>query len=283
MGRKNVAIGVIAFAGVAFSSLLAVVAQPSLNVRVNRWLEVKQTAGQVTYNNRATLSRAARIGDLLTAVGDSIITGNQSMAVLAVDTGIGVLNVAENTHIVVQELSLAPDNGRITRLQITQGQARLKVRPFTNRGSRLEIRTPASLSGVRGTDFGVAIQPNGKTGLAVLSGGVSSSAQGQTRSLNSGFQNFTIPGEPPSRPTPITNNTNLQYTVERVIEGGVRQFRVVGQVDPVNYVEVDGVPVTSDRNGRFTTNLQVWATVMAVHVLVKTPLGQEQIHLITVR
>lgn len=282
MGKKALIGGGLVLTSIALGGFLTGIAQPPLNVRVDRWLEVKQVKGQVTYN-RVTLNRPAKVGDLLTAIGDALITGNQSTALLFVDTGIGVVDVSENTRLIVQELSVAPDNGRITRLQITQGQARLKVRPFTHRGSQLEIRTPASSSGVRGTDFGVAIQPNGKTGLAVLAGGVESRARGQTRSVDGGFQNFTIPGEPPSIPTPLKNNTGLQYVVDRVIEGTSRKFRVRGQVDPVNYVEVNNVPVSTDRAGRFTSDLQEWSTIMAVQVLVRTPLGQEQTHVITIR
>lgn len=254
-------------------------AQPHFNVRVQRWLELKQIAGQVTYIQGIT-SRPARIGDLLQTVGDAIATGKRSTATLFVDTGVGVINVSENTKLLVQKLAFAADNGRITRLKVTQGQARLKVRPFTHQGSQLEIETPASLSGVRGTEFGITVQPNGKTGLAVRSGAVSSSAQGQTRSVNGGFQNFTIPGEAPSVPMPLKDDPGLTYTIDRVIEAGQRKFRIVGQVDPVNSVMVEDTPQVTDRDGRFTTRLL--ATPSAIEVTVITPLGTQKSHIVLI-
>lgn len=257
-------------------------AQQSLSVRVNRWLQVSKVSGQVTYSQRSA-SRRAQIGDFLRTVGDGVATGQKSEAVLTVDTGIGIVDVSESTKLTVQELSFAPDNGRITRLRVTQGQARLRVRPFTHKGSRLEIITPASLSGVRGTDFGVAVQPNGKTGLAVLNGNVRSAAKSQSQSVSGGFQNFTIPGEVPSPPVPLTNNTDLNYKIERMIQGVSRKVRLIGQVDPVNNVVVDGTPQVTDRNGRFVTELRDIPNSFAVQVIVITPLGAEKSHIVTIR
>lgn len=247
-------------------------AQPSLRVRVNRWLELRDIKGIVNLQ-RGNQSQRAKNGDRLQAAGDGITTAKNASVNLLVDTGIGLINVSEDTVLRVQELDIAPDNGRITRLQVTKGQARLKVRKFTHQGSRLEIRTPASLSGVRGTEFGVAIQPNGKTGLAVLEGRIASAAQGRSVPVDRGFQNFTIPGEAPSTPVPLKNDTRLQHRFEMVIEGNVRRVRLIGQVDPVNSVKVEGVPQVTDRNGRFRTDLRPLTSFLRLRVEVITPLG----------
>jgi hypothetical protein len=73
-------------------------------------------------------------------------------------------------------MSIAPNNGRITRLLVPRGQVRLQLRPFTNPGSRMEIETPAGTSGVRGTEFGLNVQPDGKMAIATLEGSVATSA-----------------------------------------------------------------------------------------------------------
>lgn len=149
----------------------------SLTVRVQRWLAVRQISGSVTYFSAET-SRAARRGDRLQAVGDGLSTGEDAAAVLEVDTQIGTVEVAETTKLTVQALDISPSDGRITRLRIDQGQARLKIRPFTNIDSRLEIETPAGISGVRGTEFGLNVSPSGKMGVATLEGSVVTEAQG---------------------------------------------------------------------------------------------------------
>jgi len=270
---RIVALSLVATSAVLFA-LSVTHAQQSFPVRVDRGLQIRSLTGQVS-RIQGVGSRLARVGDFLTAVGEGVVTQKSSGAVLFVDTGIGVVDVSESTNLVIQELAFAPDNGRITRLFVSQGQARLRVRRFTHRGSKIEIRTPVSLSGVRGTEFGVAVQPNGKTGLAVLDGQVESAAQGRSLAVNQGFQNFTMPGEPPSQPVPLRDDTRLGYSFQRVIQGGIRKVRLAGQVDPVNAVFVNQVPQVTDRTGRFITDLELFPPPL-FQVRVRTPLGKEQ-------
>ncbi|MBD2021595.1 FecR domain-containing protein [Leptolyngbya sp. FACHB-36] len=263
-------------------SMTHVGAQQTLRVRVNRAIAIQQVAGTVTCTLQR-VTRSAQVGDRLQTVGDSIATGKNSTATLAVDTGIGFINVAENTQVRVRQLEYTPDNGRITRLQVTQGQVRLRVRRLTNPGSTLEIQTPAGISGVRGTEFGLGVQPNGKTGLAVLQGGVQNAAQGRAVAVNGGFQNFTIPGEPPSTPVPLREDTRLKHQFRQVIEGGVRKIQLVGQVDPVNLVLVEGNPQVTDRRGQFRTELRPVPSYLRLRVTVITPLGKQQVYDLALR
>lgn len=248
-------------------------AQQSLQVRVDRWLEVRQVTNNVTFAHNST-RRAARVGDRLQAVGDSIVTGKKSSAILFVDIGVGAIEVAEQTTLNIRTLDIAPDNGRITRLEVPIGNVRLRVRRFTHKGSELEIQTPVGLSGVRGTVFGLAVQPNGKTGLAVTQGVVKSTAQGRDANVIEGFQNFTLPGEAPSTPIKRTNGTSLQYEFEKIIEKSIRRVRLLGRVDPVNLVTVDGIPQVTDRNGRFKTDLWLVPSYLNIQVVITTPLGK---------
>ena len=248
-------------------------AQQSLQVRVDRWLEVRQITNDVTFE-RGAMRRAAVVGDRLQAVGDRIITGNNSTATLFVDTGVGAVEVGEKTILRVRQLDVATDNGRITRLEVPTGNVRLRVRPFTNKGSQFEIQTPVGVSGVRGTEFGVAVQPNGKTGLAVLEGRVVTAAQNHAVGVAQGLQNFTMPREVPSTPVKLTNDTSLRYDFEMMVERGVRLARLRGQVDPVNSVTVDGVPQVTDRQGVFQSNLRSVPSYLRMQVIVTTPLGR---------
>lgn len=251
-------------------------AQRSLSVRIDRWLALRQLSGSVLYH-QGTTSRNASVGDRLQAVGHGLSTGSGASATLEVDTGVGFVDVSENARLEVQELAIASDNGRITRLRVDRGQVRLRVRPFTHQGSELEIYTPAGVSGVRGTEFGVNVHSDGKMGVATLSGSVYTLAQGNQIIVPGGFQNLTIPGEPPSEPIPLRDNTELTYRIIRSIEGGQRRARFVGQVDAVNSVMVNGEPQVTDRDGRFTIPLPL-RYVVQIEVIVITPLGRQQVH-----
>ncbi|PSB33622.1 FecR family protein [Stenomitos frigidus] len=278
MKRQAALLGTVILA-VVLSFFVAVysLAQQSFQVRVDRWLEVKQVTNEVTLAGAAT-RRSAQVGDRLQAVGDSITTGKKSSAILFVDTGVGVVEVAEQTTLLIRRLDIASDNGRITHLEVPTGNARLRVRPFTHKGSELEIQTPVGLSGVRGTVFGVAVQPNGKTGLVVSQGAVNSAAQGQSVNVAGGFQNFTMPGEAPSTPVALTDDTSLQYEFEKVIESSVRKVRLLGKVDPVNSVTIDGVPQVTDRTGRFRADSRLVPSYLRIQVVVTTPLGKQETH-----
>jgi hypothetical protein len=246
----------------------------SINVRVNRWILVQQVSGNVSYNHYNT-SRPARVGDRLQEVGDSITTDHNASATLLIDTGIGTINVLEQSKLQIQELKTTPDDARITRLDLLQGQVRLKLRTFTNRGSKLEIRTPAGLSGVRGTEFGLNVQPSGKMAIATLKGAVATSAAGINVPVRAGYQNFTIPGESPTNPVPLRNDPGLEYRLDRIVEGGIRKVRLIGRVDPVNVVLIDGKPQSTDRNGLFSA-LYLAPSFLKLNVVVTTPLGKTQ-------
>ncbi|MGG6296487.1 FecR family protein [Leptolyngbya sp. AN02str] len=267
----------LAWAVLAFWAVTAFTSAVSqvVPVRVNRWIEVRQISGTVNFFQGGS-SRAARVGDRLQTVGDGIATAPGATAILAVDTGIGFVNVTENTRVQVQALAYAPDDGRITRLFVSQGQVRLQIRQFTNPGSELEIQTPAGTSAVRGTEFGVAVQQSGKTGVATLEGSVETAAQGEIVPVSAGFQNFTIPGEPPSPAVPLRDDTSLQRRIDRIIVNGRRQVRLVGQVDPVNTVLVEGRPQTTTRDGEFTLLFSPQRGQQSPRISVITPLGRRQ-------
>lgn len=243
-----------------------------LQIRTSRWLEVRQVVGSVLYQQGAR-SAPARVGGRLQSVGEGIITGAASRSVLGVDNGIGFIDVAENTDLRVRQLQQLPDGGHVTRLSVSRGQANLRVRRFTHPSSELEIETPAGWSGVRGTEFGVAVQPDGKTGVATLSGQVIASAQGQNVAVNAGFQSLVIPGEPPSPPVRFSRDARLHLNTLAALEDG--NARIVGEIDPVNLLVIEGVPQTTNRIGRFAVTVPFPPTRLILAVVI-TPLGNRQ-------
>lgn len=248
--------------------------QRNVPVRVDRYLSLQSLSGDVLVEKQGN-SRPAQSGDRLQTTGDGVMTRQDSSARLAVDTGIGFVNVSENTRMQIKKIEVAPDNGRITHLEVPQGQIRLELRSFTHEGSELEIHTPAGVGSVRGTEFGVTVHPGGTMGIATLSGSVATLAQAAAVNVPAGFQNLTVPGQPPSAPVPLRDNPELTYTLDRRAVGGNRQLQLIGQVDPVNLVLIEGEPQALDANGRFTFPLRpVVGTRLQVTLV--TPLGKRQ-------
>ena len=253
-------------------------AQRALQVRTDQWLKVEQVSGNVTYRNLYNYAnRPARVGDRLQAASDEISTGANSSAVLSVDTGVGSIYVTENTTIQIRSFRVASDNGRITNLFVPRGKARLQIRKFTNRGSQLNIQTPAGISGVRGTKYVVRVKPNGNMLLTTFQGSVATAAQNQTKIVNGGFQNMTVVGKPPSNAVPIRNDASLNYVINKKTSGSGRSIVLSGYTDPFNTVKVDGLEQSLDSSGRFSLQLPATSN-LKVKITVETSLGKVQIY-----
>ncbi|PZO41896.1 MAG: hypothetical protein DCF19_08490 [Pseudanabaena frigida] len=253
-------------------------AQRGIQVRTDQWLKVEQVTGNATYRNLYNYAnRPARIGDRLQSVSDEISTGANSSVVLSVDTGIGTIYVAENTTIKINSFRIAADNGRITNLLVPRGKARLQIRKFTNRGSQLNIQTPAGISGVRGTKFTVITRPNGNMVLSTLEGKVATTAQNRTVMVPGGFQNLTVVGEPPSIAVPISNDPSLRYVINRQANGNGRSISLVGYTNLFNTVKVDGIEQSLDRSGKFSVQLPAPSS-LKIQVKVETPQGRVQVY-----
>jgi hypothetical protein len=254
-------------------TLQASAANHRLQVTVKRWLEVRQPVGEVIYSS-GNKSQPARNGLRLEAVGDTIITKPNSSAVLAIDIGTGFVRISENTNIKIQRLDRGRGGEQITQLQVSTGQVRLQTRPFTNPASRLDIRSPAGVAGVRGTDFGVNVQQNGTMGVATLTGSVATNAQEKTVLVGAGFQNLIVPGEPPSKPVPLQESTVLNI---RELSASGNLVRIVGSVDPVNLLIIAQQEQNIDVNGQFDITIPFLPN-RRVEAVVVTPLGTRQLY-----
>jgi hypothetical protein len=246
----------------------------------SRWLEVRAAKGAVTVQLGKQNQRPAKWGDRLTQVGDRISTGSQSHAVLAVDQGAAIVRLAENTIVQVQTLQIDRAGGNITVLSVPQGMAQLQVRPFNRPSSRLDIQTPAGVAGVRGTVYGVVVNPSGKTTVATQNGKVAVSGQNQTQMVQANQFTLVIPGQPPTPPQTLSSNVQLmlnQLKPLQVEDGNVRQVRFQGQVDPANAVWLNGSLVNTTPSGEMDEVTEV-PTDQWISVLVRTPLGTERLY-----
>lgn len=256
-----------------FMPLEAAVAKP-LQVRIERWLEIREVSGTVTYW-RGSVAVPAKVGTRLKQVGDAIKTGARSSTLLAVDTGSGFVSIAANTTITIKTMQTLANGGRLTRLQVTEGQARFKVMPLTNPNSSLEIETPAGVSSVRGTEFGVSVHPDGKTGVATIEGKVETRSEGSAVMVQAGFQTLLVPGKPPTRPTPFKDAPELKLRILTAIDPWT--VRIRGQVNPINLLTIANVARTPGANGEFDLSLPL-PVDRKIEAVVITPFGKRQVY-----
>ncbi len=256
---------------ILFASILITFALPLLAREIqlpgSRWVEVRQIRGTVTYQGRP-----AKVGDRLTTAGQQISTGKQSSALLAVDTGIATISLAELSTVQVKGLSVAVGGGRVTLLSVPAGLARVSARRMTNPNSRLEINSPAGVVGVRGTEFAVGVGPEGKAATALFEGTVDASAQGRTVKIEKGYASVTFPGNPPAPPKAFKEN--LRYELISLSLISQNKVRCICKVDPLNLVYLNDQPLKMDKTGKIDevvprpANSDYW-------LVVRSPLGNE--------
>ncbi|WP_017325098.1 FecR domain-containing protein [Synechococcus sp. PCC 7336] len=228
--------------------------------RTSRWLEVRSIRGRVAYLPIALeTEQVAQLGDRLVAVGDSLSTAVDSGAQLQFDDGIGSLRVYDNTAIEVSRIETQTDGSKITHITVPQGTVQFQIRRFTHPGSRLRIETPAGIAGVRGTNFGVGVTPDGSnTAVATLSGSVSASAQGKTVIVNGGFYSTIERGQPPTAPLPL-GSSNLRVGIRRLevvdLPDGRVGVQLAGVLHPINSIVFNGTIAPSDRAGLFQSEV----------------------------
>lgn len=211
------------------------------------WLEVQRLQGRVTIQTSA--ERLAKLGDRLTKPGDVVTTGPGASTLLKVDNRIGTVQVAQNSELRVRQLGVLRNGGWITTLNLDRGQARLKVdKRIMPSNSVFEVHSPSGVAGVRGTNFGVMLNPQNRLVVGTETGLVEASAQGKTVALEPEFGSALFPGEPPLPPLEVDRKLELNLVEVEFRQG---QLWLSGSIHPLNTVFARDLELAVDKNGAF--------------------------------
>lgn len=99
--------------------------------------------------------------------GDLIITGADGEAALRLNGG-HVITIRENTQFVVNETG--PEKDSPNSCMVYYGLVYVRSAPGKRVRTSLMIQTPTAVAGVRGTEFGLAVAPDGSARFAVEGG-----------------------------------------------------------------------------------------------------------------
>jgi hypothetical protein len=251
------------------------IADASLRFKVVRSLVVSEVSGSVSLL-RGDLREAAQEGQTLQLVGEAIETGSNARAVLMLDTQAGTIELSPNTLLRIQTMVVSDRGGYHTQLFLERGQAKVKVKKFLNPDSTLEIHTPAGVSGVRGTAFGMTVQPNGDTGVSTQEGTVLVTGQDQSVELPAGYQTLLRRGRTPESVKILKDSPTLRLRWLTQTQGKALHF--AGQVDPNNLLLINQQPYGLDPQGNFDLMLPLAVSPARppIIAIVITPLGQQQ-------
>jgi ferric-dicitrate binding protein FerR (iron transport regulator) len=141
----------------------------------------------------------ASAGERLEA-GSQVRTGPLSAAKLVFFDG-STTDLGAEAGLAVVQMNARRDGGKaVILLRQTSGQTRSHVRRLPDQASRFEIRTPAAVVTVRGTEFTTAIETDGTTSVAVAEGLVEVTARETTVAVPAGQRTVVQPQQPPSTP-----------------------------------------------------------------------------------
>ncbi|MDP6953232.1 MAG: FecR domain-containing protein [Alphaproteobacteria bacterium] len=112
----------------------------------------------------------------------------------------GDLRIGANSSVLLDSLVYDPDQGAGELvLELAVGAARFVSGDMPDEG--FELRTPVALVGIRGTDFAVLVEPNGRTIVAVFDGVVVVTPRGGQPVLVQAGQSIVVdPGLGPMPP-----------------------------------------------------------------------------------
>lgn len=150
-----------------------------------------------------TTTQIVNIGDIVSTKDDG------SVLIQFADNS--TLLVLKNTQIEFNTLSIYGQTGMVdTRLRLQQGRIETMVRPMRDPSSRYEIRTPAAVAAVRGTQFRVAYQESQQSMASeVVKGSVNVAAESVEQAVNKGFGSITLQGKPPQAPVKLLEKPEL--------------------------------------------------------------------------
>ena len=145
------------------------------------YASVFSVSGNVEFAAPASPNFAALKKGQLLAVGSTVRTGDDGVAVLVTTPG-SAIQVGSGSLLKLNELAFARAGGHVTQrvasLQLTSGVVSALIDPSTPRITDFKIQTPQGAAAARGTFYAVLVY-HGKTFVGVKEGHVAATSNGQ--------------------------------------------------------------------------------------------------------
>lgn len=165
-------------------------------------VRVLELAGEVTATSPQTATAILLKPGITLFTGNEIRTGANGNVLLEFLDNSRLL-LQKNSHLIFERQSVYSNSGILNaRMRLLRGRVETVINPEQKNGTRFEIHTPAAITGVRGTQFRVAMESDQQTGRTeVISGKVAvSGTAGKTIEVPANFGTVVTVGQPPSVP-----------------------------------------------------------------------------------
>lgn len=129
----------------------------------DRVAEIKTLSGDVQVKISGGERRVKAFVGMALTKGDTLITAQNATVVLKSGEALEFL-VAENTKILISELSQSVDGKSITKIELKTGGLWSRIKKALFPGSQYEVKTPTVVLGARGTEFYTTVFKDKVTG-----------------------------------------------------------------------------------------------------------------------
>lgn len=177
--------------------------KPQLSVSVDA------VQGKAEVIKKSTGVSSLKQGELI-VTGDSITTQKNSSVVLKFIDNTRVL-IEENSTLEVELLEKSIQKGtNKTKLNLKKGRLEIQVNPNKKPNTKFIIKTPVSVTSVRGTKYRVsAIPKDAVSHTEVIEGAVEVSNAGKSQLIPMDFGSVTLANTPPMSPIALLNPPNI--------------------------------------------------------------------------
>lgn len=194
-------------------------------------VELVDWSGDVTWTSAVGPARQPAFAGARLTAGSSLRTGAGASASLRFDDGSRILVLADS-ELVVSQADRAAVGGTLVRVELVRGELENVVTARGPGPGRFEIRTPAAVAGVRGTEFRVRAADREATS-EVLAGLVDLGNATGRQALARGFGSRVETGRAPIAPVallPAPDLAGMLDVIERLpferglpdVPGGIR-------------------------------------------------------------
>ncbi|HEV1995091.1 MAG TPA: FecR family protein [Candidatus Acidoferrum sp.] len=216
--------------GLAMALVVAIAFPPEVTSQALR------SAGKISRMiPTVNLQRASKKMDAATQTpvqwGDTLLSQQGGRARIALEDG-SILNLGSESSLTILSHDAATQK---TQMQLAYGRVRSNVVRLARAGSSFEVRTPAAVAGVVGTDFYIAHE-NGVTTVIVFEGVVRVCAlAGNCVDVHAGEMTTVREGQKPDSPRKASpadvmeagHLTDVPGAEARLVEGGVHNRWVI--------------------------------------------------------
>jgi hypothetical protein len=235
---------------------------------VARVVRVSAIEGKVVRERAGGAGTPLRVGDVLSA-DDVVRTDEGGSATLDV-AGVADVQVAARTQVSIGDLTET-----LSKVRLSDGRIAATVHGGAARSLQVDAPSSGAVANARTGEFSM-LSAGTRVSVATRSGEVVLSARGSSVRIGSGELSVVERDRPPTAPQPIPASLFLKLGATRPTVQRAKTTTVFGATTPGAVVSINGVRVTADGKGDFSSTVPLKEGANSIAVQSADVLGRSE-------